>query len=103
MDNFDLKKYISEGRLFEENNDYIPYHYDDEKGKSLWLKFSDVYDDKNIFKPGDAEYSRVASINDVLKKAGMTMDELEEFSQYGDESWSVDIDKDQNIITVYTD
>ena len=85
------------------SSEYVPYHFDDEEGKALWYKFADVYDNGSIFKPGDVEYSRVANISDVLQTTGMTMDELEYFSQYGDESWSVNIDKDMNIITVYTD
>jgi hypothetical protein len=85
------------------SSEYVPYHFDDEEGKALWHKFADVYDNGSIFKPGDAEYSRVANIDDVLRTTGMTMDELEDFSQYGDESWSVNIDKDMNTITVYTD
>ncbi len=96
---------FTENKLLKESEytEYVPYHFDDEYGKTLWYKFADVYDNGSIFKPGDAEYSRVANISDVLQTTGMTMDELEDFSQYGDESWSVNIDKDMNLITVYTD
>ena len=79
-----------------------PYQFNDERGKELYMKY-----DKAIghfhWDCIDCPFEREIKLDVLLKITGMTIDELKELSSYGDESWALNIDEKNNIVTEFND
>ena len=82
-------------------NEYVPYQFNDERGKKLYLKYSKAYDNPSWIDV-DPPYVKEIKLQTLLDITGMTMDELKELSSnYGDESFTISIDGDT--VTEYND
>ncbi len=82
---------------------FFPYQINDERGKELYTKYNKAFENpawKNI----DGNYELEIDLKTLLKITGMTLDELEELSNnYGDESWSIYVDKNKGTVTQAND
>jgi hypothetical protein len=82
------------GLLTENENQYIPYQIDDERGKELYFKYIKA-DDNPAWTYVDSNYVKEIDLKTLLNITGMTIDELQELSNnYGDESWTLNISGD---------
>ena len=88
--------------LIKENEEYVPYQFDDKRGKELYKKYEKA-DENPAWKNIDGNYEKVIKLDILLKITGMTLEELEELNNYGDESWNLFIDKNKNIVTQIID
>jgi hypothetical protein len=97
-----LKEYIIKEikSLIKEEN--VPYQFDDKKGKELYKKYEKA-DENPAWKNIDGNYEKVIKLDILLKITGMTLEELEELNNYGDESWNLFIDKNKNTVTQFID
>jgi hypothetical protein len=81
----------------------FPYQIDDERGRELYTKYNKASENpawKNI----DGNYELEIDLKTLLKITGMTLDELKELSDnYGDESWSIYVDKNKSTVTQTND
>jgi hypothetical protein len=81
------------GLLTENEDQYIPYQIDDERGKELYFKY--IKADDNPAWTHDGNYVKEIDLKTLLNITGMTIDELQELSDnYGDESWTLNISGD---------
>jgi len=82
------------GLLTENENQYVPYQINDERGKELYFKYAKAYNNP-AWTHVDGNYVKEIDLKTLLNITGMTMDELQELSNnYGDESWSLNISGD---------
>jgi hypothetical protein len=89
------------GLLTEDENQYVPYQINDERGKELYFKYAKSYDNP-AWDYVDGNYVKEIDLKTLLNITGMTMDELKELSSnYGDESFTISIDGDT--VTEYND
>jgi hypothetical protein len=88
--------------MLNENEEYVPYQFDDEKGKELYLKYDKSYENPSWTR-GDFPNSKEIDLQTLLDITGMTLEELEELNTYGDEGWKLDIDEDDEIVTEFVD
>jgi hypothetical protein len=88
--------------LITENAEYVPYQFDDKRGKELYKKYEKA-DENPAWKNIDGNYEKVIKLDILLKITGMTLEELEELNNYGDESWNLFIDKNKNTVTQFID
>jgi len=92
---------MNESRLNEDV--FFPYQIDDERGRELYTKYNKASENpawKNI----DGNYELEIDLKTLLKITGMTLDELKELSDnYGDESWSIYVDKNKSTVTQTND
>jgi hypothetical protein len=80
--------------------EYIPHYINDERSKELYLKYINI-DNHPDWTGIDAPYVREINLQTMLDVTGLTIDEVIELNSYGDESWKLHIDIDNNIITKY--
>ena len=96
---------ITEGQykaMLNENEPYVPYHFDDERGKELYLKYDKSYENPAWVR-GDFPNSKEIELQTLLDITEMSLEELKELNTYKDESWSLDIDEDNGIVTEFVD
>jgi hypothetical protein len=80
--------------------EYIPHYINDERSKELYLKYINI-DSHPDWTYIDILYVREINLQTMLDVTGLTIDEVIELNSYGDESWELHIDIDNNIITEY--
>ena len=85
-----------------ENEEYVPYQFDDERGKELYLKYDKSYENPSWTR-GDFPNSKEIDLQTLLDITGMSLEELKELNTYGDEGWKLDIDEDNEIVTEFVD
>jgi len=88
--------------LITENTEYVPYQFDDERGKELYKKYEKA-DENPAWENIDGNYEKVIKLDTLLKITGMSLAELEELNTYSDESWSLFIDEMKNTVTQFND
>lgn len=90
--------------LIKENQEeiYVPYQFDDERSKELYVKYNKAYENP-AWECIDCPYEKQIELNALLDITGMTIDELKELNSYKDESWSLDIDEKNNVVTEFND
>ena len=96
---------ITEGQykdMLNENEEYVPYQFDDEKGKELYLKYNKSYENPS-WNDGEYENSKEINLQTLLDITGMSLEELKELNTYQDEGWTLDIDEDNGIVTEFVD
>ena len=96
---------ITEGQYkakLNENEEYVPYQFDDERGKELYLKYDKSYENPSWTR-GDFPNSKEIDLQTLLDITGMSLEELKELNTYGDEGWKLDIDEDNEIVTEFVD
>ena len=96
---------ITEGQykdMLNENEEYIPYQFDDEKGKELYLKYNKSYENDS-WNDGEYENSKEINLQTLLDITGMSLEELKELNTYQDEGWNLDIDEKNEIVTEFVD
>jgi|TARA_R100000093_G_C1894661_1_gene58006 hypothetical protein len=86
---------------------YYPYQIDDKRGEKLYDKYDkamgdDKWADKVDLHQSD-NYEQHIPLDQFLKKSGMTIKELKELKEYGDESWGLYIDEDENMLYISHD
>jgi len=86
----------------DENEEYVPYQFDDKKGKELYLKYNKSYENDS-WNDGEFSNSKEIKLQTLLDITGMTLEELEELNTYGDEGWKLNIDEDNGIVTEFVD
>ena len=96
---------ITEGQYkatLNENEEYVPYQFDDERGKELYLKYDKSYENPSWVR-GDFPNSKEIDLQTLLDITGMSLEELKELNTYRDEGWTLDIDEDDEIVTEFVD
>jgi hypothetical protein len=103
-DKFNPGKWLVENKLTNQSrldeNEHAPYQFDDERSKELYKKYN-----KSLMNPawkGDS-YKKEIKLDTLLKITGMTLDELKELNTYSDESWSLNINENEGIVTEFND
>ena len=86
----------------DENEEYVPYQFDDEKGKELYLKYDKSYENDS-WNDGEFPNSKEIDLQTLLNITGMSLEELKELNTYGDEGWTLDIDEKNKIVTEFVD
>jgi len=86
----------------DENEEYVPYQFDDEKGKELYLKYNKSYENPSWTR-GDFPNSKEIDLQTLLDITGMSLEELKELNTYRDEGWTLDIDEKNEIVTEFVD
>jgi hypothetical protein len=81
---------------------YVPYQFDDEKGIYLYKQYEKSYQN-SAWRSVDGSYEKIINLRDLLGITGMSLSELEEIGRYGDESWSIFIDKEKGTVTEFND
>lgn len=81
----------------------MPYQFKgDRRGEELYTKYYKAFDDKAWDEKDSSE--RSIKLDVLMKITGLSLKELEELSKnYGDESWSLNVDAKGKIVTEYTD
>jgi hypothetical protein len=80
--------------------EYIPHYINDERSKELYLKYINI-DNHSDWIDIDAPYVREINLQTIFDVTKLTTDDIIELNSYGDESWELHIDIDNNIITEY--
>ena len=96
---------ITEGQYkskLNENEEYVPYQFDDERGIELYKKYDKAFENP-AWIDGDFPNSKEIKLSDLLSITGMTLDELKELNNYGDESWKLYIDEEEGTVTEFND
>jgi hypothetical protein len=90
--------------LVKENQEeiYVPYQFDDERGKELYVKYEKAYENPS-WECIDCPYEKKIELDKLLQITGMTLDELEELNLYRDESWSLNINPETNTVFEFND
>ena len=109
MDNFDLKKYLAEGRLFKEEEDpqvFTLPQVGGETGIKLPMrKIFKMLKDKG-YNPKITDGNRITGINSIIISVGdnnSSVGNLTIFKNgeiHGDDLWSVDIKSEDEIFSV---
>jgi len=87
----------------EVNDDtFTPYQFDDERSKELYLKYAKA-EGNPAWESGEFANSDTIDLQTLLNITGLTLGELKELSEYGDESWSLDIDEKDGTVTEFRD
>ena len=104
MKKSELQQIIKEEirKVLKEENEYVPYQFDDQRGKELFLKYNKALTNPT-WKSIDGNYEKSIKLNTLLKITGMSLAELEELNSYGDESWKLYIDQKNNTVTEFND
>ena len=104
MKKSELKQIIKEEirKVLKEESEYVPYQFDDQRGKELFLKYNKALTNP-AWKSIDGNYEKSIKLNTLLKITGMSLAELEELNSYGDESWKLYIDQKNNTVTEFND
>jgi len=92
----EIRKVVNEG------NEYVPYQFDDQRGKELYLKYDKAFENP-AWKSIDGNYEKTIKLNILLKITGLSLAELQELNNYGDESWKLNIDQETNTVTEFND
>jgi hypothetical protein len=74
---------ITEGQYkakLNENEEYVPYQFDDEKGKELYLKYDKSYENPSWTR-GDFPNSKEIDLQTLLDITGMSLEELKELKK----------------------
>ena len=79
---------------------YVPYQFDDIRGKELYLKYDKSFEDPSWTR-GDFPNSKEIELQTLLDITGMTLEELKELNGQGDEGWKLNIDN--NKVTEFVD
>lgn len=99
-----LRKVIR--RIIKESKRY-PYQINDMLSRKLYDKYDKAMGDDNWVDKVDLHrsdnYEQHIPLDKFLKKSGMTIKELMKLSDYGDESWDLYIDNENNILYIYHD
>ena len=98
----DTKYTNVDGNVLKENEDseYVPYQFDDQRGKELYLKYNKAFENP-AWKSIDGNYEKEIKLNTLLKITGLSLSELQELNSYGDESWKLYIDQKTNTVTEF--
>jgi len=104
MKNSELRQLIREEvrKVVKGVNEYVPYHFDDQRGKELRLKYDKAFENP-AWKHVDGNYVKTIKLNTLLKITGLSLKELQELDSYGDESWKLNIDEKTNTVTEFND
>jgi hypothetical protein len=86
----------------ENQDSYVPYQFDDERGIELYKKYDKAFENP-AWESVDGSYEKVIKLSDLLSITGMTLDELKELNNYGDESWKLYIDEEEGTVTEFND
>lgn len=100
----EFKKLIREEvrRVLKEESEYVPYQFDDQRGKELYLKYNRALSNP-AWKSIDGNYQKAIKLDTLLKITGLSLAELQELNGYGDESWKLNIDQGTNTVTEFND
>ena len=86
----------------ENQDSYVPYQFDDERGIELYKKYDKAFEN-SAWESVDGSYEKVIKLSDLLSITGMTLDELKELNNYGDEGWKLYIDEEEGTVTEFND
>jgi len=104
MKKLELQKLIREEvrKVVNEGNEYVPYQFNDQRGKELYLKYDKAFENP-AWKRIDGNYEKTIKLNILLEITGLSLAELQELNKYGDESWKLYIDPETNTVTEFND
>ena len=87
----------------------VPYRFDGKndiegykRGLELYKKYQKAFNNP-AWKEIDGQYEMEIKLNDLLSITGMTLDELKELNDYGDETWNFYIDEKKGTVTEFND
>ena len=86
----------------ENQDSYVPYQFDDKRGIELYKKYDKAFENP-AWVNGDFPNSKEIKLSDLLSITGMTLNELKELNNYGDESWKLYIDEEEGTVTEFND
>jgi hypothetical protein len=99
----EIKRMQQLAGLVNENQDsFVPYQFDDERGIELYKKYDKAFENPS-WESVDGPYVKVIKLRDLLSITDMTLDELEEISNYSDGGWSIFIDREKGTVTEFND